>query len=79
MPKKFPPELKRDVGPKASTLAVNVELAQAVSVKLVEFWSPEQIAGWLREPYPSRPEMWVLHETIYLALFVQVEGLRRKE
>ena len=69
----------RAARPKPSKLAVNVELAQAVSVKLTELWSPEQIAGWLREQYPNRPEMWVSHETIYLALFVQAKGLLRKE
>jgi IS30 family transposase len=65
--------------PKPSKLAGNAELRQAVSVKLGERWSPEQIAGWLREQYPSQPEMWVSYETIYLALFVQAKGLLRKE
>jgi IS30 family transposase len=65
--------------PKPSKLAGNADLRQAVSVKLGERWSPEQIAGWLREQYPSQPEMWVSYETIYLALFVQAKGLLRKE
>jgi IS30 family transposase len=54
-------------------------LRQIVAVKLKEDWSPEQIAGWLRDEYPGRPEMWVSHETIYRSLFVQARGALKKE
>jgi IS30 family transposase len=46
-------------------------LQRIVAVKLRQDWSPQQIAGWLRDHYPAHPEMWVSHETIYRSLFVQ--------
>ena len=71
---------RRACRPKPSKLALNPQLRELVAAKLGdERWSPEQIAGWLREEFPTRPEMWVSHETIYLALFVQAKGLLRKE
>ena len=41
-------------------------------------WSPQQIAGWLRQAYPDDPAMQVSHETIYLSLFVQSRGVLKK-
>ena len=41
-------------------------------------WSPQQIAGWLRQAYPDDPTMRVSHETIYLSLFVQSRGVLKK-
>jgi len=54
-------------------------LQQIVAVKLQQDWSPQQIAGWLRDHYPGHPEMWVSHETIYRSLFVQARGALKKE
>jgi IS30 family transposase len=65
--------------PKPCRLAGNERLRAAVVDGLTQQWSPQQIAGWLREEFPDDPEMWVSHETIYLALFVQSKGLLRKE
>jgi len=54
-------------------------LQRRVAVKLKQDWSPQQIAGWLRDQYPGNPEMWVSHETIYRSLFVQARGALKKE
>ena len=50
-----------------------------VLAKLKARWSPQQIAGWLRATYPDRVELWVSHETIYQALYVQSRGNLRAE
>ena len=65
--------------PKRCKLAVNPLLAAVVEEKLKLQWSPQQIARRLREDYPTTPEMWVSHETIYLSLFVQSRGALRKQ
>jgi IS30 family transposase len=65
--------------PKLCLLARNRHLQRIVAVKLKEDWSPQQIAGWLKEEYPENPELWVSHETIYRSLFVQARGALKKE
>jgi IS30 family transposase len=65
--------------PKRCKLATNPLLTALVEEKLRLQWSPQQIARRLREDYPSTPEMWVSHETIYLSLFVQSRGALRKQ
>jgi IS30 family transposase len=42
-------------------------------------WSPEQISGWLKTPYPHDESMRVSHETIYRSLFIQARGALKKE
>ncbi|MCW2667903.1 MAG: Integrase, catalytic region, partial [Frankiales bacterium] len=69
----------RAARPKPSKLELDPELREQVQEGLELQWSPEQIAGWLRASFPDRPERWVSHETIYLALFVQSKGRLRKE
>lgn len=71
--------LRRARRPKAGKLVGNLALRGVVEAKLAAWWSPQQIAGWLRVAYPGDPEMWVSHETIYLSLFVQGRGALRHE
>jgi IS30 family transposase len=65
--------------PKPAKLATCVRLRTVVESKLLEYWSPQQISGWLVDTFPDEPEMRVSHETIYLSLFVQSRGALRKE
>ena len=64
--------------PKRCRLATYPALRDAVATKLAQKWSPQQIAGWLRQAYPDNPTMHVSHETIYLSLFVQSRGVLNK-
>jgi transposase, IS30 family len=65
--------------PKPAKLLSCPQLRQVVEAKLISRWSPQQIAGWLRQTYPDDREMQVSHETIYMSLFVQPRGALRKE
>jgi IS30 family transposase len=65
--------------PKRCRLATNPELRYLVAGKLSTYWSPEQIAGWLKQEFPTDPSMRVSHETIYRTLFVQTRGALKKE
>jgi IS30 family transposase len=64
--------------PKTPKLACP-RLASQVTGWLEEWWSPEEIARRLRIEFPTDPMMWVSHETIYQALFVQGRGELRRE
>jgi transposase, IS30 family len=65
--------------PKPAKLVTNQALRQRVQTELTKRYSPEQIAGRLREDYPDQPEMWVSTETIYQSLYVQSRGALRRE
>lgn len=54
-------------------------LANMVTSKLQLQWSPEQVAGWLRQLFPSYEEYHVSHETIYRTLYIQARGALKKE
>jgi IS30 family transposase len=69
----------RALRPKACRLARQAPLRWRVAQKLAQQWSPEQIAGWLNQQYPSDPDMQLSHETIYRSLFVQTRGALKKE
>ena len=60
--------------PKSRKLEANPALLAEVLRRLEQRHSPEQIAGRLREDFPDDPEMWVSHETIYQAMYVQPRG-----
>jgi IS30 family transposase len=60
--------------PKPRKLATNPGLFDEVLQRLKKRHSPEQIAGRLRQDFPDDAEMWVSHETIYQALYVQPRG-----
>ncbi len=70
---------KRAKRPKCCKLAVNKSLRNQVESKLQEYWSPQQISGWLKREYPHKEEYWVSHETIYKSLFIQARGTFKKE
>jgi IS30 family transposase len=65
--------------PKPRRLAGNDRLRSQVQTRLEEFHSPVQIAERLQREYPDEPEMWVSHETIYKAIYVQGKGSLRRE
>ena len=70
---------ERALRPKTCKLAVSCSLIRILSKKLKLFWSPQQIAGWLKEQYPNNERYHVSHETIYRSLFIQARGVLKKE
>jgi IS30 family transposase len=60
--------------PKERHLEARPALLAEVVARLEQRHSPEQIARRLRQDFPDDPEMWVSHETIYQALYVQPRG-----
>ncbi len=65
--------------PKPCKLQGRPRLIKAISGKLREQWSPEQIAGWLKRKHPDNEYFHVSHETIYKSLFIQARGVLKKE
>jgi len=61
--------------PKPSKLATDPVLRERVSTKLVEDWSPQQIAARLRLQHPDEPGLRVSHETIYRDLYMPSRGV----
>ena len=70
---------RRRPRPKAGKIGQNSELRDFIQDHLAMRWSPEQICNALRTRFPDRPEMHVVHETIYQALYVQGRGELRRE
>nr|WP_174856020.1 IS30 family transposase [Streptomyces hyaluromycini] len=70
---------RRRPRPKAGKIGQNAELRDFIQNHLAMRWSPEQICQALRTRFPDRPEMHVVHETIYQALYVQGRGELRRE
>jgi len=65
--------------PKPCKLVMNRKLADVVASRLKLEWSPEQIAGWLKQTYASDEDYHVSHETIYRSLYIQARGALKKE
>ncbi|WP_230885458.1 IS30 family transposase [Streptomyces spinoverrucosus] len=65
--------------PKPGKISRNRELRDFIQDHLHLRWSPEQICQALRAQLPERPEMHVVHETVYQALYVQGRGELRRE
>ncbi|MFF0412637.1 IS30 family transposase [Kitasatospora sp. NPDC004745] len=65
--------------PKTGKIAENAGLRDFIQDRLDRKWSPEQICQALRDTFPERPEMHVVHETVYQALYVQGRGELRRE
>ncbi|PPS89949.1 hypothetical protein BZZ08_01317 [Streptomyces sp. MH60] len=65
--------------PKPSRIGQNPELRGYIQNRLDLRWSSEQICQALRTQFPDRPEMHVVHETVYQALYVQGRGELRRE
>ena len=65
--------------PKTGKIGSSPELREFIQDRLELRWSPEQISKTLRKDFPDRPEMHVVHETIYQALYVQGRGELRRE
>jgi transposase, IS30 family len=64
---------------KPGKLAVNEKLHDEVQTRLLDKCSPEQIARRLQLDFPDDVEMWVSHETIYQAIYIQGRGSLRRE
>ena len=64
--------------PKPCCLRQRPRLRRVVAAHLARQWSPQQIAGWLRQTFPGDPDMQVSHETIYRSLFVQSRGVLKR-
>lgn len=65
--------------PKPCKLVENRRLANIVASKLQLQWSPEQIAGWLKQLFSGYEDYQVSHETIYRSLYIQARGALKKE
>ena len=65
--------------PRPARLSCPGLLRTLVIAGLRQHHSPHQIAGRLRRQFPDQPEMWVSHETIYQAIYLQTRGGLRRE
>ena len=64
--------------PKPCRLAHHGPLRWRVAQKLALQWWPAQIAGWLKQRFPTDPDMQLSHEAIYRSLIIQTRGVPKK-
>lgn len=65
--------------PKLAKIEQHYELRQFIQERRDWRWSPEQICQALPSAFPERPELHVVPETVYQALYVQSRGELRRE
>ena len=65
--------------PKPCKLTGNLQLSRIIASKLQCHWSPDQIAGWLKNAHAGNERLQVSHETIYRSLFIQARGALKRE
>ncbi len=65
--------------PNPCKLAGNRSLRRTIARKLQLDWSPEQIAGWLKQRCRGEEHNQVSHETLYRSLYVRARGVLKKE
>lgn len=65
--------------PKQCKFAKEARLTRTIADKLKLYWSPKQIAGWLKRSYPDDERLHMSHETIYKTLYIQTRGALKKE
>src|SRR5690606_16366881 len=65
--------------PKVHKIAANPQLREYIQTRLNLRWSPEQNAAKLRERFPGRPHLNVVHETIYQALYAPGDRVLSRE
>ncbi len=65
--------------PKTGKIDGCLELREFIQQHLLQEWSPQQISNTLRTRFRDRPEMHVVHETIYQGLYRRGLGALGRE
>lgn len=65
--------------PRPGKIARLPELREFIQTHLNRWWSPGLICRKLKTVFPDRPELHLVHETIYQALYIQGRGGLRRE
>lgn len=60
--------------PRERKLSASPHLRALVQTKLTDYWSPEQICGWLSLSFPAESGLRLCPETIYQALLFGTDG-----
>lgn len=64
----------RAQAPRTRKLAAGTALMETIRRDIREGWSPQQIAGKLKEAHPDDPTKRACHETIYTAIYCMPKG-----